>query len=290
MDPEKLRLRVKGLQIDSKKILEGIFSGNFRTVFRGQGMEFNDVREYVEGDDIRSIDWNVSSRIGSPYTKTFREEREVTIFLIVDFSASLKTGTGPKTKRETATMLFSLLSFAAVENDERIGALFFTDTVEKWVLPKKGKSHVLRLLQDMLQFTPKGRGSNLSNALYSASETLKQRGICIILSDFKTSGYFRHLVILSKRHDIIAVRLSDPEEYQIPPAGRIPVIDPETHEMTILDTKSSLAREKYAHFWSMKEFEWKRVCGRRKIRTLTVSTHDDPAKKLIEFFRLRGRA
>ncbi len=277
------------LQLISSKLVEDLLAGNYRSVFKGPGIEFDEVREYVDGDDARLIDWNVSSRLGAAYTKMFREERELTLFLIVDLSASLRRGGSADGRPEIERLLFALLTLAAVQNNDRVGALFFTDRIENWVPPMKGKKHALRLLQDMLTFRPQGRGSDLGAALRTAIETQKRRGICVVLSDFKTAGYHRELSGLAKRHDVIALRITDPIDDTYPPTGLLQLEDPETGATILASGASKHFRRQYRDFWEVQRRQWARECRRRGIATLEVRTDDDPAARLVEFFRRRKR-
>lgn len=289
MDNARLLAKVKRMQLVSTKLVESLLAGNYRSVFRGPGIEFDEVREYVEGDDARLIDWNVSSRMGNAYTKVFREERELTLFLIVDMSESLFYGEGEPSRKETESLLFSLLSFAAVANNDRVGAVFFTDRIESWMPPKKGKKHALSLIQDMIGFEPEGRGSNLALALRTVGEAVKKRGICVILSDFKTTGYFRDLTLLAHRHDVIAVRVVDPLDEEYPDSGLVQLEDPETQRVILGAGGLRSYRRQYQEFWQLHARQWMRECHRRRIPTLEVRTDEDPAVKLIHFFRNRSR-
>lgn len=287
MEKAALAKKIKGLQIVSAKLVESLFAGNYRSVFKGPGLEFAEVREYVSGDDVRFIDWNVTSRMGSPYTKTFREEREMILQLIVDMSPSLTASSGEVSKRETATTLLALMAFAAVANNDRVGTALFSDRIEHWVPPMKGKKHVLRMIDDVLTFKPAGEGSDLALALRTTQEAMKRRGICVILSDFRTTGYWRELSILSRKHDVIAIRLTDPLDREYPKTGLIELQDPETRE-TILGTgHSKKFRQEYHDFWELERLTWRRECRRRGVATLEVSTAEDPVTKLMRFFEGR---
>ncbi len=288
MNKDKLASRVKRLQIVSTKLVEGLLAGNYRSVFRGPGIEFDEVREYVEGDDARLIDWNVSSRLGSPYTKTFREEREIVLFLVVDVSRSIFAGGGGR-RREIETLLVSLLSFAAIRNNDRVGAVFFSDRIEKWISPKKGKKHALRLIGDAVDFRPAGRGSDLGQALRASGEALKRRGIVFILSDFKTGGYERELSILGRKHDVIAVRVIDPVDNEYPETGLAYLQDPETREVIPGAGFSPAFRRDYAEFQQVRRRQWLRDCGRQGVSTLDLLTTEDPGEKLVQFFKRRRR-
>jgi uncharacterized protein (DUF58 family) len=287
MDQNRVYQSARRLQLISNKLVESLLAGNYRSVFKGQGIEFDEVREYVEGDDARLIDWNVSSRMGTPFTKMFREERELTLFLLVDMSASMTGGTAEETRRGVQRLLFALLSLAAAQNNDKIGAVFFSDEIEHWVSPVKGRKHALRLIQDMVRFEPKGRGSDLALALRTAGEALKRRGICVVLSDFKTTGYFKDLSLLSRRHDVIAVRIVDPVDELFPETGLFRLEDPETGRTILAPGRSRRFRKQYHDYWAEQRRQWRRECRRRGVSTLEVGTDDDPAATLLRFFQRR---
>ncbi len=287
MKNEKLFERARNLKLVTAKSVEGLFSGNYRSIFKGPGIEFDEVREYTQNDDARFIDWNVSSRLGSPYLKTFKEERELVLFLIIDVSASLSTGTGAANKRETAGIVAALLAFAAVYNNDRAGALFFSDRIEKYVPPMKGKTHVLRLVEDLTQIEPRGTGSDLGLALRTAFESLKRRGICVIISDFRTGTGYPELSLLSRKHDIIAVNITDPLDTEFPPSGLFELRDPETGETMLGTGMSKQFREDYAFFWESQRKTWINECRKRGVSPLLIGTDEDPVHRLADFFMKR---
>ncbi|MFP4179537.1 MAG: DUF58 domain-containing protein [Spirochaetaceae bacterium] len=291
MNTFELFSRIKNLPLASEKIVEGLFSGNYRSVFRGPGLEFDEVREYQQGDDSRFIDWNVSSRMGSPYTKTFREEREMTLFLLVDASASLGTATGRMSRQDMVLILSSLLAFAAVHNNDRVGAAFFSDHIEKWVPPKKGKKQVFRLVEDITSLPLQSKGSDLASAVRTVSESLKKRGICVIISDFRVNPSWRELSLLAKKHDVIAVKITDPSEKVFPLSGLAELQDPETGATVHAAGSLPKFRRNYRAFWDSHHLFWQRECRRRGIATLSVNTNDDPVAVLQKFFsrRRKGR-
>lgn len=289
MNTFELFSRIKNLPLASEKIVEGLFSGNYRSVFRGPGLEFDEVREYQQGDDTRFIDWNVSSRMGSPYTKTFREEREMTLFLIVDASASLGTATGKTSRQDMVLILSSLFAFAAVHNNDRVGATFFSENIEKWVPPKKGKKQVFRLVEDFRSMPLQSRGSDLAHAVRTVYESIKRRGICIIISDFRVNPSWRELSLLAKKHDVIAVKITDPSEKVFPLSGLAELVDPETG--STLHAAGSLPkfRRRYREFWNSHHLLWERECLRRGVAPLSISTNDDPVMSLLRFFDRRRK-
>ncbi len=289
MNTFELFSRIKNLPLASEKIVEGLFSGNYRSVFRGPGLEFDEVREYQQGDDSRFIDWNVSSRMGSPYTKTFREEREMTLFLLVDASASLGTATGRMSRQDMVLILSSLLAFAAVHNNDRVGAAFFSDRIEKWVPPKKGKKQVFRLVEDITHLPLQGRGSDLAYAVRTVYDSLKRRGICVIISDFRVNPSWRELSLLAKKHDVIAVKITDPSEKVFPLSGLAELIDPETGASMHAPGGIPRFRRRYREFWDAHHLFWERECRRRGVTTLSLSTDDDPVATLLRFFARRKK-
>ena len=289
MDQTDLFSRIKHIPLLSSRLSTGLLAGNYRSVFRGPGLEFDEAREYVPGDDARFIDWNVSSRMGSPYSKTFREEREINFFLLLDVSASLYLGTGSSRKIDTARLVAALLSFAAIHNNDRVGALLFSDRIEKYVPPSKGEKHVARLVQDMVSLVPEGKGSDLGLGARTAGEVLKRRGICVILSDFRVSGGWKELSVLGRKHDVIAVKITDPSEFEVPGSGFVELMDPETGYTIRGKTGSKKFRKEYRNFWEMQDIYWRRQCRRRSIDSLVVDTEDDPVEKLLAFFDRRKK-
>ncbi|MBN1649128.1 MAG: DUF58 domain-containing protein [Spirochaetales bacterium] len=289
MQNSNLFSKVKNLSLVTSRLVEGLFSGNYRSVFKGPGLEFDEVREYVEGDDARNIDWNVSSRMDHPYSKTFKEEREIALFLIVDMSASLSMGSGENSKQQIISLVSALLAFAAVHNNDMVGAVFFTDRIEKWVMPKKGQKHVNRLIYDMMNFQPNGNGSDLALAIRTVYESVKRRGICIILSDFRTSPAWRELTLLSRKHDVIAINISDPIDMQFPGAGFIELVDPESLATLFSYGTASRFRKEYHDFWDTYNIYWHKEYRKRGINMLTIGTDENPVEKLLSYFRRRRR-
>ncbi len=279
--------RLRRLQIVAQRLVESLLAGNYRSVFRGPGIEFDEVREYVEGDDARLIDWNVSSRLGGAYTKTFREEREMTLFLVVDLSSSLDFGTGTQTLRETALITSALMTLAAVQNNDKVGGALFTDRIESWISPSKGRGHAMRLLQEIIATQPVGSGSDLALALRSVSESLKRRGVVVVISDFQTAAYQRELALAAKRHDVIAIRLSDPITEELPLFPLVRVADPETGRSLWLNGRSRRYRFAFEQFWRRQRQQWLRECRRRGISAIEIRTVDDVAERLISFFQRR---
>ncbi len=281
--------RVRRLEVQAARLVESRFAGSYRSVFRGPGLEFDEVREYVSGDDVRLIDWNVTSRFGSPFTKLFREEREITLFLVVDVSASLFTGAGRVSKYGQACLLSAILALSAERNNDRVGAVFFTDRIERWIPPARGRRHLLRIIHDLLNVRPEGRGSDLDAALRLAGKHLKRRGICLLLSDFRTEGYWDSLGLLARRHDCIAVKIADPVDERFPPTGLLELEDPESGEALLADGASPAFRDAYGRFWEERHRSWLEDCRRRRVEVLPISTAADPGEELVRFFRRRRK-
>ena len=286
MDNHNIANKVKHLHFISRKLVDTIFAGNYHSVFKGPGLEFDDVREYSWGDDPRFIDWNVTSRMSAPFTKTFREEREVVLQVLVDTSCSLYYSGGSINKRELAGHVFTLVALAAVANNDKVGCLLFSDKVEEQIPPRKGKKHVLKQITQILSVEEGGSGSNLALALTTAAQTMKRRGICMILSDFRTSSYRKELAHLARKHDVIAIRLTDPLDHDFPSTGLISLEDPESG-MRWQGVGTKGMRASYRKFWEHERYLWRKNCQSAGVDTLEISTEDDPAVRLLHFFEKR---
>lgn len=242
MRPEVLKA-VKGIELRTRSLVNTLFTGEYRSVFRGQGIEFAEVREYQDGDDFRSIDWNVSARMGHPFVKSYAEERELTVLLVVDQSGSLHFGR-PLSKAAMAVEVGAVLALAAARHNDRVGALLFADRVEHVVRPTKGRAHALRVIRDLVAFTPRGRGTNLAEALRYASKLLRHRAIVVVLSDFRAEGWEEPLAQLTGRHDVVAITIDDPRELELPDAGWLDLEDAETGRRQLVDTSHPPTRHR----------------------------------------------
>ncbi len=238
---------VRRIELSVRGPLDSMMAGAYHSSFKGNGVEFSEVREYVPGDDVRSIDWNVTARMGTPYIKKFVEERELTLMLMVDASSSSEFGSGKEMKGEVMAAIAALLAFAAVRNGDKVGLLIFTDDVELFIPPAKGRKHVLRLIREILYFKPERHGTNLQKAVEYAGEVLNRRSMVVVMSDFLDSGYEKAFKILSKRHDLLAVSVTDPRESELPPVGLVEFEDPETGETFLVDTGDAAFREAFAY-------------------------------------------
>jgi len=278
--------RVRRIRIRTRTILESGVVGAYHAVFKGRGMEFAEVREYAPGDDIRTIDWNVTARMGAPYVKKFVEERDLTLLLLVDLSGSQRFGSRFLLKRDYAAELAAVLAFSAVANHDRVGAVAFTDRVESYVPPARGRDHALRIVRDLLALQPRGRGTNVAAVLRFARQVMKRRGIVAVLSDFQDAGYERPLGILRRRHDVVAIQFQDPRETDLPAAGLVALADPETGERTVVDTSDPSVRRLLARPPAAEVAD---VCRRTNVDLLRLSTAESYEAPLAGFFRARER-
>ncbi len=281
--------QVRQIEIRTKGLVNQVFSGEYHSVFKGRGMEFSEVREYQFGDDIRNIDWNVTARFGHPFIKIFEEERELTVMLMVDLSGSLIFGTIEKTKQQVAAELSAILAFSALKNSDKVGLILFTDKIEKFVPPRKGRSHVLRIIREVLSFEPEGKTTNLKAALEYLNSTIKKRSIVFLLSDFMDSGYEKILRIIGKKHDLIGVVLNDKRESEIPKMGLIKLTDAETGEERWVDTSSIKVQNRLKEVRQNMIRQRKSLFISSRLDSIEVQTGDDYVKPLVQFFRLRER-
>ena len=246
MIPKEILDKVRLIEIRTRNMMNNLFAGEYHSVFKGRGMEFAEAREYQPGDDVRHLDWNVTARVGSPFIKVFDEEREMTVMLLVDVSASGAFGSQQQMKGEVGVEVSALLAFSAIQNNDRVGLLIFTDEVEVFVPPKKGRKHVLRVIRELLYFQPQGRRTSIAGALEYLGRVLHRRSVVFVVSDFQDKGYETALRHLSRRHDLIAVSLSDPREWRMPDVGFINLQDAETGEQVLVDSGHRGVREFYA--------------------------------------------
>lgn len=286
---KELLKKVRQIEIRTRGLVNQVFSGEYHSVFKGRGMEFSEVREYQIGDDIRSIDWNVTARFGHPYVKIFEEERELTVILMVDLSGSQNFGTFTATKQQIAAEISAIFAFSALKNNDKVGLILFTDKIEKFVPPKKSKSHSLRIIREVLSFEPTGKGTNIRSALEFLNNAVKKRAIVFLMSDFNDSGYDKILRIIGKRHDLVGVVLADPGENQIPSIGLAQFIDPETNEEILIDTSNSSFREWYRK--KREEFEKKRksIFISSRLDSVFINTNESYIKPLVNFFKNREK-
>jgi uncharacterized protein (DUF58 family) len=290
--------QVRLIELRTRGLVTSIFSGEYQSVFRGQGMEFSEVREYEPGDDVRSIDWNVTARTGEPHVKKHVEERELTVLLVVDLSGSEQFGTRSRFKAELAAELAAVLALSAVGNNDRVGMLIFSDHVEHVVPPRKGRRHALRLIRDVLAFRPRGRGTDIPGALDYAARLLAHRGIIFLLSDFafhaagrdaEQQRWEKTLRLVSRRHDVVGISISDPAELDLPDVGIVAMEDPETGELAYVDTGSERVRQEFARQLGRERAETRRLFRRLGVDEIAVRTDQGYVKPLLAFFRRRER-
>ena len=293
--PREVLRQVRLIELRTRGWVNTLFSGEYHSVFKGQGMEFAEVREYQHGDDVRTIDWNVTARMGHPYIKKHVEERELTVMLLVDLSGSERFGTRGRLKAELAAELAAVLALSAIRNNDRVGLLIFTDHVEHVVPAKKGRRHVLRLIRDLLAFRPSGRGTDIATALDYAGRMLPHRSILFLLSDFQMPeaadfpGFSRTLKLVSNRHDVVAIRMIDAAEESLPNAGVLLLTDPETGREVAMDTGRASLREFYDARAGTEERELRGLFRRLAVDEIEVRTDQSYVKPLMAFFRARER-
>ncbi len=287
----ELMATIRRIELRTRRLVNDSFAGEYHSVFKGRGMEFDEVRPYQPGDEIRSIDWNVTARTGSPYVKRYVEERELTVMLVVDASASENFGSVKRFKRELAAELTAVLAFAATTNNDKVGLLIFTDQIELYIPPRKGRKHILRLIRELLAFEPKHRGTNIKLALDSVNRLLKRKAIVFLVSDFiaNPDSYRKELAITNQRHDLIAVDLSDPMEEEIANVGVLAVEDPETSEIVWVDTGSRAWQQAFRQRLGQLAAGKDQVFLNASVDRIHVATHEDYTTPLMQFFAQRAQ-
>jgi len=287
--PKEILKKVKRIEITTRGLVNDVFSGEYHSVFKGRGMEFSEVREYQIGDDIRTIDWNVTARQGHPFVKVFEEERELTVMLLVDVSSSGEFGTFKQMKGEIAAEICALLAFSAIKNNDKVGLIIFSDQIEKYVAPKKGKAHVLRVIREILYHEPKGVKTNISEALEFLSRVTRRRSVVFLVSDFMNAGYERALQIANRRHDIVAITITDPREMEMPAIGFVELEDAETGEIILLDTSSLEVRQEFAATALESSQSRAKLFRSRKVDYIDIRTDQPYSEPLIRFFQMRAK-
>jgi uncharacterized protein (DUF58 family) len=279
--------KVRQIEIKARGLTNHVFAGEYHSAFKGRGMSFSEVREYQYGDDVRAIDWNVTARLQSPYIKVYEEERELTLMLVVDVSRSSAFGTKQQYKNELIAELCAVLAFSAIKNNDKVGLLLFSSDVEKFILPKKGKSHILRIIRELLTFEPKLKGTNIGTALRSFNNIIKKRCITFVLSDFINTGYEEPLKIVSKKHDLIGLHIFDEKERQIPDIGFTQVQDAETGENYWIDFSNKRIRQQYQETYLNNLLHLKNQFIKNGADLLSIGTHDNYVPVLRQFFKKR---
>ena len=287
MDVSELMKKVRKIEIKTKGLSKHIFQGEYHSTFKGRGMSFSEVRNYQYGDDVRNIDWNVTARTGDPYIKIFEEERELTVMLVIDLSRSAFFGTVNQAKKDVLTEICAVLAFSAINNNDKVGVIFFSDQVEKYIPPKKGKQHILRIIRELLSFKPTGKTTNVEEALQYLNNVIKKRSIAFLLSDFIADSYSDALKIASRRHDIIGLHLYDPKEEKLPNIGLIRVQDLETGGTRWLDTAFPSVRKKYNDYYQKNYDYFKSSFLKSGSDSLSVRTDESYVNALLKFFKKR---
>lgn len=285
----ELAKKMRYIQIATRRAVDDVLAGEYHSVFKGRGIEFDEVREYAPGDEIRSIDWNVTARTGTPYVKRYIEERDLTVLFLVDCSGSGDFGTVRQTKSELAAEVCALLALSAVKNNDKAGLLLFTDAVERYIPPKKGVGHVMRLVREVLSFRPRRRGTDIAAALDYMARVTHRRAVVFLLSDFLDQGYERALRICARRHDLVALPIRDPREEELPPMGIVTLEDGESGETVTLDTSSRQTRRAYAAHARERHATLLNGLRRLRVDTAPLTTGEDSLRPLIQFFRGRER-
>ena len=286
---KELLKQVRQIEIRTKGLVNQVFSGEYHSVFKGRGMEFSEVREYQFGDDIRSIDWNVTARFGHPYIKVFEEERELTVILMVDLSGSLMFGSVSKTKQRIAAELSAILAFSALKNNDKVGLILFTDKIEKFVPPRKGRKHVLRIIREVLSFEPEGKSTNLKGALEYMNNAIKKKSIAFLISDFMDEGFEKILRIVGRKHDLIGIVLDDRREKEMPNLGLVKLADAETGAERWIDTGSKRVRSQMIFDRKEREKLRNSIFIKSHLDRIEVTTGSNYIQPLVQFFRRREK-
>ncbi len=288
MDTNELLKQVRRLEIKTRALTNNIFAGEYHSAFKGRGMSFAEVREYQPGDDIRDIDWNVTARMNRPYVKVFEEERELTLMLVIDLSASQAFGTRVRTQRELAAEIAATLSFSAIQNNDKVGVIFFTDHVEKFIPPKKGRKHILYIIRELLSFQPKGKRTDIGSALEYLMRVMTKRTITFVLSDFlDTTDYSRPLLVAARKHDLIGLQLYDRWMADLPNVGLLKLTDAETGHEQVVDTSSSKVRLHQKRWWNLHQAQLQQEFQTRGVDLVSISTEGDYVRPLMNLFAKR---
>ncbi|MBV2196331.1 MAG: DUF58 domain-containing protein [Flavobacterium sp.] len=288
MDTKEILKKVRKIEIKTRRLSDHIFSGEYHTSFKGRGMTFSEVRQYQYGDDVRAIDWNVTARYNEPFVKVFEEERELTMMLMVDISGSESFGTKNQLKRDMVTEIAATLAFSATQNNDKIGLLLFSDQIELFIPPKKGKSHVLRIIRELIEFESKSKKTDLSQALKYLSSVLKKKAIVFLISDFMVKDYEHTLKIASKRHDVTGIRVFDQREESIPNIGIVNMLDAETGETLLVDTTSNKVRMDYEKYYRENVNYFKDIFSKCGAGTISSRVDESYVTKLLGYFKARN--
>jgi len=287
VEATELLKRVRKIEIKTRGLTNQIFAGEYHSAFKGRGMAFSEVREYQYGDDIRSIDWNVTARFNHPYVKIFEEERELTVMLVIDVSGSREFGTSQRLKKTLIAELAAVIAFSAIQNNDKIGAILFTDKMEKFIPPKKGRQHTLRVIRELIEFDPQNRTTNISEGLRYLNNAIKKRSIAFVISDFIGPDFEDALKIANRKHDLVALRVYDRREAELPPIGLIQAKDAETGQHTWVDTSDQQVRDSYTKWWNSRQLSLNDTFSKSGVDNVMIRTDEDYVKPLIKLFKQR---
>jgi uncharacterized protein (DUF58 family) len=287
VETKELLKKVRKIEIKTRGLTRQIFAGEYHSAFKGRGMTFSEVREYQYGDDIRNIDWNVTARFNHPYIKVFEEERELTVMLLIDLSGSGDFGTHQQLKRTLITEISAVLSFSAIENNDKIGVIMFSDRIEKFIPPQKGRKHILRIIRELLEFRPESNGTDISESLRFLTNVIKKRCTAFLISDFRDKGYARSLQVANNKHDVVALHVFDQRETALPPIGLIRVLDAESGRERWIDTSRRKVRESYAMKWESHVEMMNEIFTRAGVDSVSLRTGEDYVKPLMWLFKKR---
>jgi uncharacterized protein (DUF58 family) len=289
MDTSEILKKVRQIEIKTRGLSNNIFAGQYHSAFRGRGMAFSEVREYQFGDDVRDIDWNVTARFHRPYVKVFEEERELTVMLLIDVSGSLEFGTVKQMKKDMVTEIAATLAFSAIQNNDKIGVIFFSDKIEKYIPPKKGRKHILYIIREMLDFQPESKHTDVKTAVEFLTSVAKRRCTAFILSDFYSRKDFQNaLTIANRKHDVVAIQVYDRRMKELPDVGLIKVRDAETGHEQYIDTSSRKLREAHRRYWMTRELKLQEVFNKSNVDNISIATHEDYVKSLLTLFAKRN--
>ncbi len=289
MLPKEVLRKIRRIEITTSKLVTDFLSGQYESVFKGRGIEFDEVREYQPGDEIRTIDWNVTARMGHPFIKKFVEERQLTVMILLDASSSSSFGTAKRYKKELAAEVSAVLAFAAIQNNDRVGLIIFTDRIEKFVPPRKGLHHVLRVVREALYFTPKGKGTDIASALRYLDSVVARRAVTFVISDFLAKDFKKPLSIANKKHDVVAITITDPREVELPNAGILELVDAETGRSFTIDTSSEKVRSGYVKKARSVHDERAEIFGSVGVDHIDISTDGSYIEAFIKFFKMRKK-
>jgi uncharacterized protein (DUF58 family) len=288
METSEIIRKVRKIEIKTRGLSNQIFAGEYHSAFKGRGMTFSEVREYQYGDDVRSIDWNVTARFGHPYIKIFEEERELTVMLLIDVSGSREFGTVSRFKMDVFTEIAATLAFSTIQNNDKVGVIFFSDKIEKFIPPKKGKKHVLHIIREMIDFHPESNQTNIAEALRYFTNAIKKRSTAFVISDFLDQHFEKELTIANRKHDVVAIQVYDVRETELPDVGLIKLKDAETGKRIWVDTSDKRLRTTYKHAWGESQLTLQKTFTRSGVDSVSMNTSEDYVKTLMKLFKMRA--